>query len=104
MLREDHPAARPVPTAGQSLPAAVQQYEAGSGKKLKGERLGSIEDLSGRIAELQKANPQNLFAYLPLMYLRSMLTGEGKLETLMNDRYPSIRPTTVSEYVAKEGL
>ena len=42
--------------------------------------------------------------YLPLMYLPSVLTGEGKLDQLMNDRYPSIRPTTVREYVAKEGL
>jgi hypothetical protein len=38
------------------------------------------------------------------MYYRSMLNGEGKLTELMNDRYPSIRPTTVREYVAAEGL
>jgi hypothetical protein len=38
------------------------------------------------------------------MYYRSMLNGEGKLAELMNDRYPSIRPTTVREYVARERL
>jgi len=103
---DDQPLPRKFSVAGNVVDFAhlVQEYEAGSGKKLKVERLGSIEDLSTRIAELQKANPQNLFAYLPLMYLRSMLTGEGKLDALMNDRYPSIRPTTVREYVAKEGL
>jgi nucleoside-diphosphate-sugar epimerase len=101
---------RPVPrkfyVAGSVVDFArlVAEFEAGSGKKLKVERLGSLDDLSARIAELQKANPQNLLAYLPLMYLRSTMSGEGQLKPLMNDRYPSIRPTTVREYVAKQGL
>ncbi len=82
----------------------VAEYETGSGKKLNVERLGSIDDLSARIAELQKADPQNLLAYLPLTYLRSIMAGEGQLKSLMNDRYPGIDPTTVREYVAKEGL
>ncbi|MFY0567902.1 NmrA family NAD(P)-binding protein [Archangium lansingense] len=103
---DDRPVPRKLAVAGSVVDFAqlVREYEAGSGKKLKIERLGSLDDLSARISELQKANPQNLLAYLPLMYLRSILTGEGKLEQLMNDRYPSIRPTTVREYVAKEGL
>jgi hypothetical protein len=41
---------------------------------------------------------------LPLMYYRSVLNGEGKLDQLMNDRYPSIRPSAVREYLANEGL
>jgi nucleoside-diphosphate-sugar epimerase len=103
---DDRPVPRKLNVAGSVVDFAqlVQEYEAGSGKKLKIERLGSLDDLSARISELQKANPQNLLAYLPLMYLRSVLTGEGKLEPLMNDRYPSIRPATIREYVAKEGL
>ena len=68
------------------------------------ERLGSLDDLDARIDQLQKADPANLLAYLPLMYYRSVLNGEGKLDALMNDRYPSIRPTTVREYVAREGF
>jgi hypothetical protein len=82
----------------------VAEYEAGSDKKLKIERLGSIDDLSARIAAIREANPHNLIAYLPLTYLRSIMSGEGQLGGLMNDRYPTIRPTTVREYVAKEGL
>jgi nucleoside-diphosphate-sugar epimerase len=103
---DDRPVPRKFSVAGSVVDFAqlVQEYEAGSGRKLKIERLGSLDDLSARISELQKANPRNLLAYLPLMYLRSLLTGEGKLEQLMNDRYPSIRPTPVREYVAKEGL
>jgi nucleoside-diphosphate-sugar epimerase len=82
----------------------VAEYEAGSGKKLKVEHQGSIDELSARIAELQQANPQNLLAYLPLTYLRAIMAGEGQLKALMNDRYPAVRPLTVREYVAKEGL
>ena len=41
---------------------------------------------------------------VPLVYYRSALNGEGKLDQLMNDRYPSIRPSAVREYEANEGL
>lgn len=82
----------------------VRAYESGAGKKLRVERLGSLEDLDARIEQLRKAEPSNMRAWLPLMYYRSVLNGEGKLDHLMNDRYPAIRPTTVREYVSREGL
>ena len=86
----------------------VRACESGSGKKLRVEWLGSLEDLDARIDQLRKqlrnAEPANMFAWLPLMYYRSVLNGEGKLDELLNDRYPSIRPTTMREYVAEEGL
>jgi hypothetical protein len=82
----------------------VRAYEQASGKTLRVERLGSLEDLDARIDQLTKAGPANFLTYLPLMYYRSMLSGGGKLDAAMNDRYPSIRPTTVREYVAREGL
>jgi hypothetical protein len=101
---------RPVPgkfsVAGDVLDfhAIVRAYEWGSGKKLRVERLGSLEDLDARIEALRKAAPANMRAWLPLMYYRSVLNGEGKLDRLMNDRYPAIRPTTVRDYVAQERL
>lgn len=103
---DERPVPRKLCVAGDVLDfhGLVRAYESGSGKKLRVERLGSLEDLDARIDQLRKAEPANMFAWLPLMYYRSMLTGEGKLDELMNDRYPSIRPTTVREYVAKEGL
>jgi hypothetical protein len=82
----------------------VRAYESGTGKKLRVERLGSLEDLDARIAQLQQGGPANFRSFLPLMYYRSVLNGEGKLDELMNGRYPSIRPTTVRDYVVKEGL
>lgn len=101
---------RPVPrkfcVAGDVLDfdGIVQAYEAGSGRKLRVERLGSLEDLDARIDELKQTAPSNFLAYLPLMYYRSVLNGEGKLDELMNGRYPTIRPTTVREYVGQQGL
>jgi len=82
----------------------VESYEAASGRKLRVERLGSLDDLDHRIEELSKGGPANFLSYLPLMYYRSVLDGSGKLNQLMNDRYPSIVPTSVRQYVAKEGL
>ncbi len=101
---------RPVPrvfsVAGDVLDfqGIVHAYESGSGKKLRVERLGSLEDLDARIQELQKAGAASFRSYLPLMYYRSILNGEGKLDQLMNDRYPSVRRTSLREYVIQEGL
>ena len=102
---------RPVPRAFKiagdvlNFDSIVRAYKTGSKKKLlRIERLGSLEDLDAHIDELKKAGPANFLTYLPLMYYRSILNGEGKLNELMNDRYPLIRPTTVREYIEREGL
>jgi hypothetical protein len=39
-----------------------------------------------RRMKLKKAGPANFLAYLPFMYYRSILNGEGKLDELMNHR------------------
>jgi uncharacterized protein YbjT (DUF2867 family) len=103
---DDRPVGPVFSVAGDVLDFAglVGAYEAGSGKKLRVERLGSLEDLDARIDQLTSSQPANLRAWLPLMYSRSMFNGEGKLDQLMNGRYPSIHPTTVRQYVEREGL
>lgn len=77
----------------------VGAFEEGSGRRLAVERLGSLEDLDARIAGLQRADPANVYAYLPLMYYRAMLNGKAKLGELLNDRYPDVRPMRAVEYV-----
>lgn len=103
---DERPVPREFKIAGDVLDfeGMVRAYEAGSGKKLRIERLGSMQELDARIEQLQKAHPTDLRVCLPLMYYRSMLSGEGKLDEMMNHRYPAIRPTTVREYVARERL
>lgn len=80
----------------------VQAYERGSGRQLTVRRLGSLEDLDRKIEERVRANPSDVFSYLPLMYWRPMLSGKGKLGQLVNGRYPHIRPMTVEEHVRVE--
>lgn len=82
----------------------VGAYQDGSGKHLSIKQHGSLQDLDARIDHLLAADPDNLFAYLPLMYVRAMLNGDGKLRALTNDRYPDRHPTTVEQYVAEQNL
>ena len=86
------------------VPGLVRAYQEGSGASLRVEERGSLADLDALIAARQREAPENLYAYLPLMYWRAMLNGEGKIESLQNERYPSVRPTGVATYVAREGL
>jgi nucleoside-diphosphate-sugar epimerase len=94
------------PVAGDVLtfPELVQAYETASGKRLTIEKLGSLADLAARIAKLRSEDPANFNAYLPLMYYGPMLSGKGKLDAPMNGRYPSVKTTSVEEYVAQERL
>ncbi len=82
----------------------IKAYEGASGNALAVVRMGSLADLDAEIASQQRADPQNIFAYLPLMYWRAMLNGKAKLGQLVNSRYPHIRPLTVREYVRREAL
>jgi nucleoside-diphosphate-sugar epimerase len=77
----------------------VSAYSEGSGHALTVERRGSLADLDALVEQRRRAEPNNLRAWLPLMYQRAMLGGRGRLEPLVNDRFPHIRPTRVVEYV-----
>ncbi|NTZ63471.1 NmrA family NAD(P)-binding protein [Agrobacterium tumefaciens] len=100
----------PVPAifnvAGDSLNFhdLVKAYEEGSGKSLTVVRMGSLADMDAEIAKRQRADPQNMYAYIPLMYWRGMLNGKGKLGEFVNDRNPIGNLTTVKDYVRNEGL
>ena len=100
----------PVPStiqfAGESLtfPELVQAYEEGSGKSITVKNMGTMADLENEIQQRRQAEPENMFAWLPLMYWRAMLSGKVKLHSIANDRYPHIKPMTVAEYVREEGL
>lgn len=78
----------------------MREVEAGLGRSLTVRHLGSLDDLEALTRQRLAAEPGNFFAWLPLMYWRGMLNGKGRLGALRNADYPSIRPTTVREYVA----
>ena len=82
----------------------VTAYEHASGRTLSVERLGTLADLDDEIRRRREAEPNNMFAWVPLMYWRAMLSGKAKLQSIANDRYPHIKPVSVAEYVRNEGL
>ena len=102
--------ADPLPTrlnlAGDSLDfhGLVEAYQQGSGRTLTVRRHGSLTDLDATITAAQQRSPDDLASFLPLMYWRAMLSGRGSVEPLDNHRFPGITPTTVTEYVEREGL
>lgn len=92
--------------AGETLTfnQLVKAYEEASGRSLTIVKKGSYADLDREIEARLKAEPDNFYAWLPLMYYRGSFGGKGKLHAIANDRYPSIKPETVREYVRREKL
>lgn len=92
--------------AGDSLTfhGLVKAYEEASGRSVTVTRLGTLAELDEEIRRRREAEPDNMFAWLPLMYWRAMLSGKARLQSVANDRYPQIEPTTVAAYVRAEGL
>jgi nucleoside-diphosphate-sugar epimerase len=78
-------------------------YESATGKTLVENHLGSIADLQAWIANKQKT-ATSPYEYVAQQYLFGMVSGKGKFDNINNDRYPQIRPTTVSEYIIQAGL
>ncbi|HEX8703569.1 MAG TPA: NmrA family NAD(P)-binding protein [Myxococcaceae bacterium] len=77
----------------------VRTYQEATGRKLTVEHRGSLEDLKAEVERQLKAQPQNMFAWLPLMYMRGFFGGKVRLGTLLNSRYPHIRPASVKEAI-----
>ncbi|MBP2328948.1 nucleoside-diphosphate-sugar epimerase [Kibdelosporangium banguiense] len=97
---DDQPVGRVFPVVGDRLSFRdlYAVYEKATGTTLRVERLGSMADLDARIAELAAGGFENFMQYLPLMYVRSSFNGDGKLDQVHNDRYPSIVPTNAEQY------
>ena len=68
------------------------------------ERRGSIDDLRAEIAKQRERAPENMYAWLPLMYALGMFGGQARLGALANDRYPTIRPETLREAIRRGAL
>lgn len=98
---DDRPVPDRVHVAGEVLTFGelVAATEAGLARSITVKKLGTLAALDAEIERRRAASPGG-FAAVPLMYWRAMLSGKGKLEPLMNDRYPQIRPTGVREYTA----
>ncbi|MFC3657062.1 NmrA family NAD(P)-binding protein [Xanthomonas hyacinthi] len=62
---------------------------------------GALSELADRIRAVRAADPASEASVFPpfqgMQYLHNMFTGQGKLLSLDNDRYPEIRWTSVRE-------
>jgi hypothetical protein len=76
----------------------------GHQKKLTLERLGSLEELAAETQRRLTAEPQNMYAWLPLMYARGVYGGQALLGKSENARYPEIRPESVAQAIARGAL
>ena len=86
--------------AGDILTAKqfLQTYRDVTGKPIKEQPLGSIDDLKTLI-EHKKAAGAPLNDYLPLQYHYCMVSGKGKLSELQNNHYSHIHPQTLRAYL-----
>ncbi len=82
----------------------VKAYEDASGRSVTVSEMGTLAELDDEIRQRRQAEPENIPAWLPLMYWRAMLSGKAKLRSIANDRYPDIKPVKVADYVRSEGL
>ncbi len=62
--------------------------------------LGTLDTMIKVTKTLMPAKDEVFPPWQGMQYLRNMLSGEAKLTTLDNDRYPAIRWTTVQEVIA----
>ncbi|MBH8574399.1 NmrA family NAD(P)-binding protein [Nostocaceae cyanobacterium CENA369] len=82
-----------------SMKEAVAAYEEVKGKKLTQTSKGSAEDLKAWIEQL-KAENASPFSIIPAQYQWGMVTGKVKLENIVSDRYPHIKPKSLKDFFA----
>ena len=79
----------------RELKAAVERA---TGSRLEERRLGSTEELKGKIAAI-KGSSDDPMAYVMLQYQWAMVTGKAKLDPLDNARYPEVEPISVEAFI-----
>lgn len=79
----------------------AKTWEAAHGRKAQLEPQGSLPELEQRVQERLRAEPNNMYAWLPLMYARGVFGGQALLGPSHNDRYPHIKAETVSQAIKR---
>ncbi len=99
----DHKVPDHFQVAGDSLDfwGLKQAVEEGSGRIFDVVEHGGLELLEERIAVLQEARPDDLMAWLPLIFWHDMLTGRPKLTNLKTSMVPDFEPESVRSYVER---
>ncbi|HET9620350.1 MAG TPA: NAD(P)H-binding protein [Kofleriaceae bacterium] len=88
----------------KDIVAFAQAWAQGHGQKPTLERLGSLAELEQETARRLAAEPDNMFAWLPLMYARGVFGGQALLGASENARYPAIAAETLAQAIARGAL
>ncbi len=88
----------------KTLPEVAEAWSAAKGREVTLERLGSLDELAALTARKQREEPQNMYAWLPLMYARCVFGGQGVLREKHNANYPDIHAETVAQAIARGAL
>lgn len=99
---KDGQANRMVSVAGdrRTIAQIAGDYAAATGKALHRVRRGSIADGYAELRRMAKAGAHPM-AMLPLQYLLPMMSGEGTLRDIANDQYPTVRPTSLLDFMKR---
>lgn len=84
----------------RTIAQIATDYAAATGKELHQVRKGSIADGYAELRRMAKAGVHPM-AMLPLQYLRPMMPGEGTLRDIANDQYPTVRPTSLLDFMKR---
>lgn len=75
-------------------------YATATGNALHPIRRGSIADGYAELRRMEEAGAHPM-AMLPLQYLLPMMSGEGTLRDIANDQYPTVRPTSLLDFMKR---
>ena len=78
-------------------------YATAMGNALHPVRRGSIADGYAELRPMAKAGAHPM-AMLPLQYLLPMMSGEGTLRDIANDQYPTVRPTSLLDFMKRHSI
>jgi nucleoside-diphosphate-sugar epimerase len=84
--------------------AFARTWEAVHGKPLAVESLGTLEELAAETGRRLGREPNNMYAWLPLMYARGVFGGQALLGPLHNDRYPHIVAENLAQAMARGAI
>lgn len=79
----------------------ARTWERVHGRTVTLDRRGSLEELEAETKRQLAAQPHNMYAWLPLMYARGVFGGAALLGESHNARFPSIRPESVAQAMAR---
>lgn len=68
------------------------------------ENCGTMDDLKHMVDNLRKEKPDDIYAWMGLLYLHWMSSEEARLDGVENDRYPQVKPTTVRGFLKQHTL